>query len=203
MRPPTFTSLGLVVLAVGCTTDSIVTPPPTANPAIISTIRIVDEVNPVAPSPILSLAFGGPGRRALAQEIRPQLTGRLAVVALPVQCPSTATLTLEVRDVEPDGSPGTRVLATMTLPGREFSSSDPGHMVPIRVRPTVEVRQQKSYMIVVSAFNGPCRMGRANAGNSYPYGRGWELRRTATDWTLLSSELVLDDLAFLTMLDVP
>ncbi|MBL8960042.1 MAG: hypothetical protein JNJ98_09330 [Gemmatimonadetes bacterium] len=195
-------ALAVLLLSVACVDGSDRTLAP-RSPAVpepsADAARISDQVNPADPSPAFNYAIGGNSNQQLAQTVTPSVSGFLTAILVPVSCAPGASLTLEIRNVDPTGAPGTRLRATSVFPDREFPPfTTPAALVALRVFPHVELAMGRPFAFVLRA-QGSCGMVPALRGDTYAAGAGWyDARPNLPGWVALGG-----DLAFTTRMLTP
>jgi hypothetical protein len=165
IRPPAFLALTLVVALV------LVGSAPAAS--------TLDQQQPLINTALGPGAGLSVSQQKVAQVVTSGVAGLLTEVRVPIECPDTALLTVEINDVQgPAGAdtPGPNNLARSSLPGTLFPTPNrPPALRPVPLAAPPFIPAQTSFAFILSASGSVCVLipGPSGAPSAYPRGDGF------------------------------
>jgi hypothetical protein len=141
---------------------------------------IIDTSQPVIDGTVGGLVIGGSSQQKLGQTITVERQGELRAVYLPIAC-SSGLLTIDIRDVDSTGKPGTAVLAR-----RYFTRSSAPSIGPVFTRfkiGGIHFNPGDRFAIVIANSSGSCGIFNGPLGDTYVMGDGYfDARPNAPGW---------------------
>lgn len=147
----------------------------------------IDQEQPtIDTSATFSFIIGGSTQQTLAQTVTAGAIGDLVQVDLPVACPSTESLVLDIRDVASGGEPGSTWLSTTTIPGTALPPFPAGGITfrAITLATPVPVTPGMQFAIVLStsATTTNCSLFPGPVGDSYAGGSAYTDSVNHSNW---------------------
>lgn len=169
-----------------------------------STSIFIDQMQPLIDSSVGGLAIGGASQEKLAQTVTVGLDGRLRGVYLPIGCDS-GRLIVEIRNVDPSGTPGSVLLARSAFPAEEIAAIGPlFRFFPIEDDRDLSFASGNRFAIVLRNPTGTCGIFRGPIGDSYTGGAGFfEALPNPPGWIPFSATETRLDLPFMTRMRLP
>jgi hypothetical protein len=141
---------------------------------------IIDTSQPVIDGTVGGLVIGGSSQQKLGQTVTAERVGELRAVYLPIAC-SSGLLTIEIRDVDSTGKPGTTVLAW-----RIFTRASAPSIGPVFKRFKIgglNFNPGDRFAIVIANASGSCGIFNGPLGDTYVMGDAYfDARPNAPGW---------------------
>lgn len=166
----------------------------------------IDQMQPLIDTTVGGLAIGGVSQEKLAQTVTVGHDGRLRGVFLPIGCDS-GRLIVEIRNVEPNGSPGIVLIARHAFPAEQvtaigplfryfkFGDDDDNDLTFLA---------GSRLAIVLRNPTGTCGIFRGPVGDTYTGGSGFfDALPNPPGWVPFSSTETRLDLPFMTVMRLP
>jgi len=141
---------------------------------------IIDTSQPVIDGTVGGLVIGGSSQQKLGQTVTVERQGELRAVYLPIAC-SSGLLTIDIRDVDSTGKPGSTILAR-----RLFLRSSAPSIGPVFTRFKIgglNFNPGDRFAIVIANTSGACGMFNGPLGDTYIAGDAYfDARPNAPGW---------------------
>ena len=123
------------------------------------------------------LTVGGSSQQILGQVVTADSTGQVVEIRMPVSCSGTA-LRLDIRNVNPDGTPTTPSTAptfTRLIPNSQVNAPLDGTLHALSIGGGFRVVAGNRFAIVLSVVDttGSCGVQQGPVGDPYAFGDGW------------------------------
>ena len=164
----------------------------------------IDQMQPLIDTTVGGLAIGGASHEKLAQTVTVGHDGRLRGVFLPIGCDS-GRLVVEIWNVEPNGAPGSLLIARRAFPAEQVTAIGPvfryfnfedDHGLFFFVG--------NRFAIVLRNPTGTCGIFRGPLGDTYTGGSGFfDALPNPPGWVPFSPTETRLDLPFMTVMRLP